>query len=157
MDIFTQNKFLLRLVAVLVIVNFLCLGYLIWNKKNYSEVRPKRPFEQVAKLLSEKLNLSATQQQQFIKVRQNFFDKEEPLSQLIKSQRDSMNAEMFNEKTDTTLVKNLAAGIAQNEYQMELLRLNQAQELKQICTAEQLKKFKELVIDIRDYFQPRKK
>lgn len=157
MDIFRENKILLRLVAILVFINCISLGYLIWNKRDNSGTPPKRNIEEVARLLKEKLNLTSEQQKQLIQIRQSFFDKEEPLSRRIKAERDSMNVEMFNEYTDTVLVKKLAARIAENEHQMELLRLEQAQQLKQICTPEQLKKINELVIDIRDYFQPHKK
>ena len=65
-----------------------------------------------------------------------------------------MNELIFNKDTDSTLVKALAKRVADNEYQMELYRLEQAQQLKAICTPEQLKKFNGLVKEIRDYFRP---
>ena len=37
------------------------------------------------------------------------------------------------------------------------LCFEQAKTLKTICTPDQMKKFESLVIDIRDYFKPRKK
>jgi len=40
---------------------------------------------------------------------------------------------------------------------MELLRIEQAQQMKNICTHEQLKEFQHLIIYIRDFFQPQKK
>jgi Spy/CpxP family protein refolding chaperone len=67
-----------------------------------------------------------------------------------------MNALMFNKLTDEAVVKALARGIAESEYQMELLRLEQAQNLKAICTPEQLEQFEALVKEIRDYFKPNK-
>ena len=102
------------------------------------------------------MHLTAKQAEDLKKIRQDFFNKEEPLSRVIRAKRDSMNVEMFNENTDTILVKSIAKRVADNEYQMELYRLEQAQQLKTICTPEQLKKFQDMVIDIRDYFQPQK-
>lgn len=37
---------------------------------------------------------------------------------------------------------------------MELLRFEQAKEMKLICNAEQQEKFEKLVKEIRDYFRP---
>ena len=65
-----------------------------------------------------------------------------------------MNVIMFNKLTDSLLIKSLAANIAANEYQMELMRFQQANELKKICNPQQLEKFERLVIEIRDYFRP---
>ena len=39
-------------------------------------------------------------------------------------------------------------------FKMELLRYEQAQELKAACTPEQQERFQNLVIEIRDYFRP---
>ena len=61
---------------------------------------------------------------------------------------------MFNKNTDETKIKLLAKQIADAEYQMELLRFEQAKELKLICNAEQQEKFEKLVKEIRDYFRP---
>ena len=88
-------------------------------------------------------------------LRADFFKQEAVLKKTIGAKKDSMNDLIFNKKTDETLVKSLARGIAENEYQMELLRIEQAKMLKTICTSEQLEKFNTLVIEIRDYFRPR--
>lgn len=157
MDIFLRYKFLLRIVALLLLLNLFCIGYLWSGKKDSGDRRPpKRPIEEVTAILKEELHLTEKQAQDLKKIREDFFNKEEPLSKLIRAKRDSMNVEMFNENTDTTLVKEIAARVADNEYKMELFRLEQSQQLKTICTPEQLKKFQDMVIDIRDYFQPQK-
>ena len=158
MDIFSKNKLLLRLVFVLLVLNLFWMSYSWWQKKDSNDGRPpKRDIKEVTALLKEKLNLTDEQVTAFNKIREDFLRKEEALSALIKSQRDSMNALMFNENTDTLLVEQIARRVADNEYQMELYRLDQAQQLKTICIKDQLKKFEELVKDIRDYFQPVKK
>lgn len=157
MDIFLRNRFLLRVVAFLLLLNLFSIGYLwFWKKGNDDRRPPKRPIEEVTAILKEELHLTAKQAEDLKRIRQDFFNKEEPLSRVIRAKRDSMNVEMFNENTDTILVKSIAKRVADNEYQMELYRLEQAQQLKTICTPEQLKKFQHMVIDIRDYFQPQK-
>jgi Spy/CpxP family protein refolding chaperone len=107
--------------------------------------------------LKEELQLSPKQVSQLIDLREDFFLKESKLKKVIKSQRDSMNELMFNAQTDTGLVKAIAKRVSENEFKMEMLRFDQAKTLKTICTPLQMKKFEVLVIDIRDYFKPRKK
>ena len=157
MDIFLKNKFLVRIVAFLLCLNLFSIGYFWLGKKgNDDGRRPKRPIEQVTEILKNELQLTDKQAEELKNIRQDFFDKEQPLSQAIRAKRDSMNMEMFNENTDTAHVKAIAKRVADCEYQMELYRLEQAQQLKTICTPEQLRKIQGIVIDIRDYFQPQK-
>ncbi len=158
MDIFSKNKFLLRLVFFLVILNIFSIGYLWWPGKGRPENRPPRPEKQnVSSMLKDKLKLTDEQEKEFNRIREDFARKEEALGNLIKEQRDSLNLELFNESTDTTVLKVLARHIAENEYLMETYRIEQAQQLKLICSKEQLEKFQELIKEIRDYFQPQKK
>ena len=156
MDIFSRNKFLVRVVAFLLLLNLFSIGYFWLGRKGNDGRRPKRPIEQLTAILKKELQLTDKQAEDLKKIRQDFFNKEQPLSQAIRAKRDSMNMEMFNENTDTARVKAIAKRVADGEYQMELYRLEQAQQLKTICTPEQLKKFQGIVIDIRDYFQPQK-
>jgi hypothetical protein len=65
-----------------------------------------------------------------------------------------MNVAMFNKVTDDALIQFLAIKISQNEYQMEMLRYEQAKELKSVCSPKQQEQFEHLVIEIRDYFRP---
>jgi hypothetical protein len=158
MDIFSKNKFLLRLVFSLVFLNLLSIGYLWWPKKGGPANRPPRPEkENVSSVLKDKLQLTDEQEKEFRGIREDFARKEEILGNLIKEQRDSLNMELFNENTDTLQLKTLARHIAENEYCMEVFRIEQAQKLKSICSKEQLEKFQILVKEIRDYFQPQKK
>ncbi|MBA3665507.1 MAG: periplasmic heavy metal sensor [Bacteroidetes bacterium] len=157
MDIFYRNKLLVKLIIALVTVNLTCIGFIWWQKGHDNNGHPpKKDISEIAAILSHELKLTKPQEEQLKKIREDFFVKEQALVKLIRSQRDSMNTEMFNERTDTIHVKQIARRVAENEYQMELYRLEQAQQLKTICTAEQLKKFEELVREIRDYFHPGK-
>lgn len=119
--------------------------------------RPDRNMNEVFGVLKGELQLNATQIEQLKTLREDFFMKESKLAKTIKSQRDSMNELMFNAQTDTFLVKAVAKRVSENELKMEMLRFEQAKTLKTICTPAQMKKFESLVIDIRDYFKPRKK
>ena len=158
MDIFTRNKFLVRIIYILIFLNILSIVFLWSHKKEGPNDRPqKRSKENSTSILKDKLHLTSEQEAKIYKLRDNFAQKEEYLSQLIRSQRDSMNVVMFNADNDTIKLKEIARRVADNEYQMELCRIAQAQQLKNICTDEQLKEFQHLVSNIRNFFQPEKK
>jgi hypothetical protein len=170
MDIFTQNKVLKRLTILLALLNIVLIGVFVWKgsfNKPQRKGRPPRPedfkngrpprsedIQDVSLILKEELHLTEIQVAQLQTLRADFFKQEVVLKATIRATKDSMNELIFNKITDETLVKSLARSISENEYQMELLRIEQAKKLKTICTPEQLEKFNTLVIEIRDYFRP---
>ena len=156
MDIFAQNKLLIRTVIFLGILNLFSIGVFLW--KDVFRGHEMRPFlannnDELVTVLQRELDLTPTQVEQIKKLRADFFSKERILVMTIRSKRDSMNSEMFNKTTDEILVKSLAKRISEGEYKMELLRFEQAQILKTICTPAQLEKFEGLVLEIRDYLK----
>jgi Spy/CpxP family protein refolding chaperone len=156
MDIFTQKKKLVRIVIILMLVNVIIIGAYLWNDYSHKPPPPNCPnnIKEVSEVLKKELNLTDKQVEQINQLRTSFFVKEEALVKIIREERDSMNLAMFNKSIDEELVKSLARKVAENEYQMEMLRFQQAQDFKSICTPEQLEKFNGLVIEIRDYFRP---
>jgi Spy/CpxP family protein refolding chaperone len=157
MDIFAQKKFLVRIVVVLAILNVFSIGAFFW-KQNLGRKEPPLfrggDNRDVSGILKQELDLTNEQVAQLQKIRADFFEKEQLLARRIRDKRDSMNETMFNKITDEDLLKNLARGVAEGEYQMELLRIDQAQQVKAVCTHEQVEKFEGLVREIRDYFRP---
>jgi len=159
MDVLKQNKLLIKLIILLVVMNLAIMIFLIISKPPMpmDGRRPDRNMNEVFGVLKDELQLNATQIEELKTLREDFFIRESKLAKTIKSQRDSMNELMFNAQTDTFLVKAVAKRVSENEFKMEMLRFEQAKTLKTICTPAQMKKFESLVIDIRDYFKPRKK
>ena len=159
MDIFAQRKLLIRIVIILIFLNVLSVGVFLCKDIFHKPLRQEHQKEKhdVTDVLKRELNLSEEQFKQFKDVRSSFFEKEKHLSEAIRAERDSMNEAMFNKTTNEEQVKALAKSIADNEYNMELLRLEQSKQLKTICTAEQMDKFGKLVRDIRDYLRPEPK
>jgi len=158
MDIFLKSKYQARIIFILLAINVCTI--IFWGvqlKASDENDKPRRDAKETMNIIKKKLNLTSQQEEKFSLIREDFFKKEQLLSSLIKSQRDSMNTLMFNEKTDLELVKNIARRVSDNNYQMELYRIEQSKQLKEICTPEQLKKFEELVREIKDYFKPEKK
>jgi Spy/CpxP family protein refolding chaperone len=157
MDIFEQKKLLSRIVILLTVLNLVLIGTFLW-RGNFS--RPEPPlfrggdYKDVSGILKQELDLNDSQVEQIQQLRSDFFEKEKVLARAIHAKRDSMNLVMFNKQTDEQLLKRLAREVADGEYEMELLRIAQAQQLKSICNPEQLEKFEGLVREIRDYFRP---
>ncbi|MEC4048269.1 hypothetical protein OX284_002410 [Flavobacterium sp. SUN046] len=146
-----------RIIVLLVLLNLLTIGFFIW--KTYFQHEPllfpkNEEYKDVTAILQRELQLSPQQVTQFNTIRERFFEKEVVLKQIIKAEKDSMNVAMFNKVTDDALIQFLAIKISQNEYQMELLRYEQAKELKSVCSPKQQEQFEHLVIEIRDYFRP---
>jgi Spy/CpxP family protein refolding chaperone len=157
MDIFTRNKFLVRIIVVLILLNLFSMAFLWWDKKERPEPGdrpPRKGKENSTQVLKDKLGLSRPQEEALLKLREEFNRREQEITGLIRAGRDSMNVLMFRADTDTTFLQHIARRVADNEYKMELLRIEQSQKLKNICTDEQLKEFQHLVNGIRDFFQP---
>lgn len=166
MDIFTQRKLLIKTVVCLVVLNLLLIGFFVWKELMGDDKKPNKTryesFEKVEKddlayVLKYQLGLSDSQAVNIKNLRADFYNKEQVLASIIRSKRDSMNTIMFNKDSDSVQLRLLAKAVADNEYQMELLRIDQAEKLKAICTPAQQEKFEDLVKEIRDYFKPKKK
>ena len=156
MDIFAQKKLLLRIVFILIALNMFSIGVFVWKDVFHDKLHKERTknFQDISNILQKKLSLTEIQVNQVKELRVSFFEKEKVLSEIIRSERDSMNEAMFSKLSDEEQIKSIARRIADNEYQMELLRLEQSKQLKSICTSEQMDKFGDLVKEIRDYFRP---
>jgi hypothetical protein len=158
MDLYARNKFLVRIIVILILLNIFSVGFMWWQRKENCEKRPpKRDIAQITSELKDKLKMNDDQFRKLQQIREDFFKKEEALRTIIKLERDSMNMQMFQENTDTLMVRKIARHVADNEYCMESYRIEQAGQLKKLCNADQLKKLHEMAIEIRDYFQPEKK
>ena len=158
MDIFTQQKLLIRTVVVLVVLNIVSIGFFVLK-----EIRPhhepllfpkNESYKDISRILKDELGLSEQQVAQFDEIRKRNFEKQAILKKIIRDDKDAMNIEMFNIKTDEAKIEMFAIRISDNEYKMEMLRFDQAKELKAVCKPEQLEKFEDLVKAIRDYFKP---
>lgn len=156
MDIFAQKKILIRLVIFLTVLNLFSIGIFLWKDILHKPPPPVRSDEKgdLSVILEKKLNLTGKQVEQIEKLRSSFMEKENEIQTALRKERDSMNLLMFNKITNEEQLKSLARSVAENEYKMELLRIEQAKELKSVCTPEQLEKFEKLVREIRDYFKP---
>ena len=138
------------------IFNLILVGILSFGPFRPKQKPQPKPVDEteLAAVLKKELNLSQQQAQELRNIRTQFFQKEQILTGVIRSKRDSMNLLMFGDNANDTLLKQLAAGVSENEYNMELLRIDQAEKLRTICNGDQIKKLQKLVKEIRDYLRP---
>lgn len=141
-----------RVVVLLIVLNLLSWTTLWYFSKNSDEGPPKKDITKLTELLKEKLELSEKQANHLLQIREDFFRKEEKLGDEIRNKRDSLNEQIFNKEINEVAVDQLARRIAEGEYQMECYRIEQAKQLKALCTPKQLERFQELVLEIRDFF-----
>ncbi len=104
-------------------------------------------------LLKEKLDLSDDQLHQMMIIRNDFLKREEEIDLHTRPFRDTLNLLMFNEQKDTVNIKRMANQISKFQYEIEMLRTEQADAFKKICTPAQRAEFRKIVFDIRDYFK----
>lgn len=143
---------------MLLFLNILSTAYLFWRRPDDRMDRePKRRKENSVQFLKEKLHLTHEQELQIRAIREKYTKKEEEVSGAIKAQRDSMNSLMFSSESDTAKLRLIAARVATNEFKMEMLRIQQAEEFNKCCTPEQVDAFRQMMVHIRDFFQSEKK
>jgi Spy/CpxP family protein refolding chaperone len=151
MDIFTQKKYLIRVIIGLAAVN---IALMLWITFSYENRAPKQQdLATLLTILKKELQLTPNQVAQIETLRADYFAKEKELLQLVQSKRDSMNVEMFLKTTDPVLMKALAERLAEHKVELEWIRYEQSKTFKGICTPEQLDKFGNLVKEIRRYFK----
>jgi Spy/CpxP family protein refolding chaperone len=159
MDILIQRKRLTWLVSILALLNLLLIGFFWWKMEHAAaKPRPQRPgTDELTTLLSKELNLTQPQVKALQEIRQAFLVKEDTLSKLLRSRRDSMNQLMFGPAPADSILVRLAADVSKNEYEMELLRIEQASQLRKLLTPTQQANMEKLVREIRDYLKPEEK
>ncbi len=159
MDIFSQNKVLIRTIIVLVVLNLVLIGFFI-----FKEICPNRELDfrpdhenkkELSAILKKELNLTNQQVIQFEEIRAQNASTKFKLKEIINHDKELLNIVMFSKNYNKERVFALAKKISNNEYQIEIAKINQSQQLKAICNPEQLDKFKILVIEIQDYLKPK--
>lgn len=154
MEIFKQNQLLKRVVYVLVALNLFLIGMVLFNSSRPDKYRSNEDNERLILTLKKELSLNNEQCEEMRDIRNKFFENEERLRTIIRVERDSMNGFIFNDSVNVNRANECAIRISNYMYEMESLRIRQAQELMTICNPEQRKKFNLLNREIKDYFKP---
>ncbi len=181
MDIFLQKKLLIRVIILLTMLNVVSIGIFLWkdffsdankivaehhhqdkNKNDKEENFPSNKLQneqetrELGEILERELSLSKGQVAQIQVLRSKYYNKEKELFKRMKSKKKELTKEIFNRKTNDTLVKSLIKDVSVLEYEKEMIRFEQIQELKTLCTPAQLSKFEDLMEEMKSYFTPKK-
>jgi Spy/CpxP family protein refolding chaperone len=154
MEIFKQNQLLKRGVVILVILNIVLISIVFFNASRPEKNREADNNEQLILTLKKELSLTNEQCEKMRSIRNDFFQEEIRIREVVRSERDSMNEIIFSDSVNVNKANNLAIKISNYMYEIESLRIRQAQELMTICTLEQRKKINQLRREIKDYFKP---
>lgn len=158
MDVFSQNKFLIRTILFLVILNIVSITFFSirsFRPKNDDLLPPRNEHKtELSEILKKELNLSEYQIEKFEEIRSQNEKRKSQLKEIINQDKDLLASEMFKKTADDRKILALAKKISDNEYQIELSKINQSQQLKALCTPQQLDKFDDLIQEIRNYLQP---
>lgn len=158
MDIFSQNKLLIRTILFLVVLNLGSITFFTiremrqHHERENPQINEKK--NELSAILKKELNLTAQQVAKFDEIREQNASKKLELKQTINQDKDLLNQEMFDKNSNSNKLLALAKKIGDNEYRIELSKINQSKQLKAICNANQLEKFQDLMFEMKDYSHP---
>ncbi len=132
------EKFLKRIIALLVLINIATLSYM-WIQAGKEQPRGEGALE----YLTKELNLSEAQQQQFKALRDEHRVSHKPLRQKGKKLHDDFFDALKG--NDSLLVERMADSIAAFQKVQELSTFYHFKQIRAICTEEQKKKFDGLI------------
>jgi len=140
---FTQNRFLVLLVAILLTANLALMSYFfIFRNKQGNGEKSNRP---VSDFVQKQLGFNADQAAKFQQLRDEHKEAIKPVLDEMKNLKDSLYDLLRNPGTHDSDVAAVADKIGQDEKQWELLIFHHFQKVRALCDSSQLPKFDTLV------------
>jgi Spy/CpxP family protein refolding chaperone len=138
---FTQNKFLVLLVAILLVAN-LCLMLYFFVFKNHREPERSRP---VSDFVQKELGLNADQTEKFKQLRDQHRAAVKPVVDEMKKLKDSLYNLLQNPQANDSAAKAIAKQIGEKQEEWEMLIFHHFEKVRAICDSSQLPKLDTLV------------
>ena len=139
---FTQNRFLVLLVAVLLIANLgLMLYFFVFRHKD-DHRGSSRP---VSEFLQKELGFTADQTAKFQQLRDQHKEAIKPVMEEMKKLKDSLYTLLNTPQTNDSAVTMLTNRIGDKQKEWELMIFHHFQKVRAICDSSQLPKFDSLV------------
>jgi protein CpxP len=140
---FTQNKFLVLLVAILLIANLaLMLYFFVFKKDHDTGKRPPRP---VSEFVQKELGFNADQAARFQQLRDQHKEAVKPVMDEMKKLKDSLYNLLQKPGVNDSTAALLANKIGEKQNEWELMIFHHFQKVREICDSSQLPKFDSLV------------
>jgi periplasmic protein CpxP/Spy len=148
-----NSRFLKIVIVVLLIINIATLAFL-WTAPMRHGPPPMRG-EDVAGFLSRELNFTPEQQKQFEELRKEHHDNIDNIRQQDREMHDKFFDLLCTNPVDSAFVGQMADSMSGFRKQIELLTFYHFQKVRGICTAEQQKKFDEVIDDALRMMAPK--
>src|ERR1043166_9415189 len=140
---FTQNKFLVLLVAILLIANLgLMLYFFVFRHRETSGGKPTRP---ISDFIQKQLGFNADQTARFQQLRDQHKEAMRRIIEDMKKLKDSIYNLLRNPETNDSVVMGLTTRIGEKQKEWELMIFHHLQKVRAICDSNQLPKFDSLV------------
>ena len=147
-------RFLKIIIIILILLNIGTLAFL-WIQKSPGMHPPHHggggPFE----FLSNELNLSEQQREQYKQLRDEHHSEVEGLQEAGREMRHQFFDQLHGASSDSLQVEKLATDIASNQRQIELITFHHFQKVRAICSPEQQKKFDDVIDEALRMMAPR--
>jgi len=138
---FTQNKFLVLLVAILLVANLCLMLYFFVFKDRHA---PERSHP-VSDLMQKELGLNADQTEKFKQLRDQHRAAVKPVVDEMKRLKDSLYNLLQNPQANDSAAKVIAQQIGKKQEELEILIYHHFEKVREICDSSQLPKFDTLV------------
>ena len=137
---FTQNKFLVLLVAILLVANLcLMLYFFVFKDRHAPESHP------VSDLMQKELGLNADQTAKFKQLRDQHRAAVKPVVDEMKRLKDSLYSLLQNPQASDSTAKVIAKRIGEKQEEFEILIYHHFEKVREICDSSQLPKLDTLV------------
>jgi len=137
---FTQNKFLVLLVAILLVANLcLMLYFFVFKDRHAPESHP------VSDLMQKELGLNADQTEKFKQLRDQHRAAVKPVVDEMKRLKDSLYNLLQNPQANDSAAKVIARQIGEKQEEWEMLIFHHFEKVRAICDSSQLPKLDTLV------------
>lgn len=155
MDFFTKNKMLFWCVIILIVLNAVTLTT-FWMKNPLLEPHKSGPAATDGlTLMAERLQLSPEQTQQIKRIRDEHFMRTRPIQDDMHKIRLDLLHEIFAPEPDEELIQTWFTELGENQTRFEKNLYRHFQELKDVCTAEQMQELQIMLRDLIERTRPR--
>ena len=139
---FTQNRFLVMLVAILLLANLALLLFFVVLKKEPRKDEPRRP---VSDFVQKELGFNTEQAAKFQQLRDQHKEAVRPLIDEMQKLKDSLYTFLRKPETPDSTITSLANKIGEKQKEFELMIFHHFQQVRLICDSSQLPRFDTLV------------
>ncbi len=139
MDILAKNKVMAWSIGILILLNLSCLS-MLWFRDIHRPVHmPHAPVDQekAARFLKNQLDLSDSQFNEYLRLRDDHFSQTQSIEQKMKTLRQDLISELFKDPPDQEVASEIINSIGATQASLERLTFNHFLELKKLCGPEQ--------------------